>query len=198
MKNQYVIAIIAALVSVLGIQTYWIYQLNNEVNQLTHLSQPSLAQTGKKPSVTLPKPNFNQPFFDDNNWSPYEEMQRMQNDMEQMFNDSFSRFHQNPSFRFNKMPELDLKDQENEYVITVNAPGADKSSLEIKLEGRQVHISMKTQGEQETDTDKSQYRRKERFVGTFHRILTLPDAANGEKMTTDYTNGVLTIKIPKH
>lgn len=198
MKNQVVIAIVALLVIALGVQTYMIFQLNDKVNQLNERGNSAVSLQTKKSPMTMPKPDFKDPFFDDQSWNPYEEMQRMQTEMEQVFNNSFSRFHNNQAFgSFDKMPEIDLKDKSDAYVVTVNVPGIDKSSLNVKLENQQLQISVKTEGAEENSQDKGNYQRRERFVGTFHRILTLPGPANPAKMTTDYNNGVLTITIPK-
>ena len=83
-------------------------------------------------------------------------------------------------------------------MATVNAPGADESSLDVKLEDRILHISIQTEhAEDQTDEKNGQYSFRERFMGEFHRALTLPGPANAAKMKTDYRNGVLTIIIPK-
>jgi HSP20 family protein len=194
MKDKVVIAITVILVIALAIQTYMVFQLNDKVNQLNQQDDLTVRQLIKKP----PKPNVNDPFLNDKSWDTYEEMQRMQAEMEQIFGDSFSRFHSNQAFgSFAKTPEIDLKDEADAYIVTVNAPGADKSSLDIKLKDQQLHIAIRTEGAEEIDKNNGQYQRRERFVGRFYRVLTLPSPANAAKMTTDYTNGVLTIKIPK-
>jgi HSP20 family protein len=70
----------------------------------------------------------------------------MQNEMEQLFSDSFSRFHMNtPLGSLNKVPDVDLQEKSDRYIVTVNAPGADESSLVVKLEDRILHISIKTE-----------------------------------------------------
>jgi Hsp20/alpha crystallin family. len=82
--------------------------------------------------------------------------------------------------------------------VTVNAPGADESSIDVKLEDQVLRISIKTEHAQdETDDKNGKYQYRERFVGQFQRALTLPGPANAAKMTTEYHNGVLTITIPK-
>jgi len=199
MKDKIIIAITAILVIALAIQTYMVFQLNDKVNQLNQQDNVTVHQPIKKPPASaLPKSDLNDPFLNDKSWVPYEEMQRMQAEMEQLFGDSFSRFHRNQDFgSFDKTPEVDLKDEGDMYIVTVNAPGADQSSLDVKLENQQLHISIKTERAEEIDKDKGKYQRRERFVGKFYRVLTLPSSANAAKMTTDYTNGVLTIKIPK-
>ncbi|MGR9015040.1 MAG: Hsp20/alpha crystallin family protein [Gammaproteobacteria bacterium] len=202
MKNETIAAIAAALVIVVGIQIYMTYRLNDRLNKMNiSYSQSSVPQTDtsnlSKPS--LPKPVLDDEFFKNRPWNPYAEIQHMQNEMEQMFNDSFSRFHmKNPLGNLSAAPDVDLQEKSDRYVVTVNAPGADESSMEVKLEDRILRISIKTeQAKEETDDKNGKYRYRERFVGQFQRALTLPGPANAAKMTTEYHNGVLTITIPK-
>ena len=201
-KNKIIVAIAAVLIVVLGVQAYMIFQLNDRLKQLSgpenQAGSPQI-KLPKLPNLTFPKPGQDDELFKDQPWNPYEEMQRMQNDMEQLFGDSFSRFHMNtPLGSLNKVPDVDLQEKSDRYIVTVNAPGADESSLVVKLEDRILHISIKTEhAEDQTDEKKGQYSFRERFIGEFHRALTLPGPANAAKMTTDYRNGVLTITIPK-
>ena len=41
------------------------------------------------------------------------------------------------------------------------------------------------------------YQRVERFSGNFNRKFTLPETADGERITAKTNQGVLTINIPK-
>jgi len=201
-KNRIIVAIAVVLVIVLGIQSYVMLQLNDRLNQLSgqsnQVGSPQI-KIPKLPNLTFPKPGQDDELFKDLPWNPYEEMQRMQNEMEQLFGDSFSRFHMNsPLGNFTKVPDVDLQEKPDQYVVTVNAPGADESSLVVKLEDRILHISIKTEhAEDETDEKNGQYSFRERFMGEFHRSITLPGSANAAKMKTDYHHGVLTITIPK-
>jgi HSP20 family protein len=201
-NNRIIVAIAAVLVIVLGIQTYLIFQLNHRISQMrAQENQAGIPQIKipKLPNLTFPKPTPDDQLLKDHPWNPYEEMQRMQDEMEQIFGESFSRFHLNtPLGSFSKVPDVDLQEKPDQYVVTVNAPGADQSSLVVKLEGRILHISIKTEhAEDQADEKNGRYSFRERFTGEFHRALTLPGLANAAKMTTDYHNGVLTITIPK-
>ena len=201
-NNRIIVALAGVLVIVLGIQAYMIFQLNDRLKQLTGqenlVGSPQL-KIPKLPNLTFPGKGQEDELFKDYPWNPYEEMQHMQKEMEQLFGDSFSRFHMNtPLGSLSKVPDVDLQEKPDQYVVTVNAPGADQSSLEVKLEGRILHISIKTEyAEDQTDEENGQYSFRERFMGEFHRALTLPGPANAAKMKTDYRNGVLTITIPK-
>ncbi|EGW19937.1 Hsp20/alpha crystallin family protein [Methylobacter tundripaludum] len=200
MKNETIAAIAAVLVIILGIQAYTMFRLNDRLNQLSG----SYSQTGEPQTLSnLPKSNRpksdDDEFFKDRTWNPYAEIQYMQNEMEQMFDDSFSRFHmKTPLGSLSKTPDVDLKEKSDRYIVTVNAPGADESSIDVKLEDQVLRISIKTEhAKDETDDKSGNYQYRERFVGQFQRALTLPGPANATKMTTEYHNGVLTITISK-
>ncbi|MFA5019195.1 MAG: Hsp20/alpha crystallin family protein [Methylobacter sp.] len=200
MKNETIAAIAAVLVIILGIQAYTMFRLNDRLNQLSGF----YSQTGEPQSLSnLPKSNRpksdDDEFFKDRTWNPYAEIQHMQNEMEQMFDDSFSRFHmKTPLGSLSKTPDVDLKEKSDRYIVTVNAPGAEESSIDVKLEDQVLRISIKTEhAKDETDEKNGKYQYRERFVGQFQRALTLPGPANAAKMTTEYHNGVLTITIPK-
>jgi HSP20 family protein len=155
-NNRIIAAIAAVLVIILGIQAYMIFQLNDRLKQLSgqenQASSPQI-KTPKLPNLTFPKSGPDDELLKDHPWNPYEEMQRMQNEMEQLFGDSFSRFNMNtPLGSLSKVPDVDLQEKSDQYVVTVNAPGADKSSLDVKLEDRILHISIKTEhAEDQTD-----------------------------------------------
>ena len=50
-------------------------------------------------------------FINNGNWDPYREMQRMQNEMSQLFGKSMSRFYRNSKDSLTKMSAFDLKEE---------------------------------------------------------------------------------------
>ena len=202
MKNQTIAAIAAVLVIILGIQTYMIFRLNDRLNQVTDSNTLADSAQSKIPGLSKPikpLPDQDDDFFKGRSWDPYEEMQRMQNEMEQMFGKSFSRFHLNsPLGSLSKTPDVDLQEKPDRYVVTVNAPGADESSINVKLEGQLLNIAIKTEhGTEENGDQNNDYRYRERFIGEFKRVISLPGPTDAANMKTEYRNGVLTITIPK-
>ena len=200
MKNETIASIAAVLVIILGIQAYTMFRLNDRLNQLSGFYSQTISP--QEPTPNLPQANSSKQeddFFKGRTWNPYAEMQYMQKEMEQMFEDSFSRFHmKTPIGGLSATPDVDLQEKPDRYIVTVNAPGADESSIDVKLEDKVLRISIKTEHEQdETDDKNGQYRYRERFIGQFQRALTLPGPANAAKMESAYRNGVLTIMIPK-
>lgn len=203
MKNHTTAIAASVLVIILGVQAYMLLRLNGRVEQLTQHNQlteaPRTDLTVKPKSPAPDKTLPDDEYFSGGTWNPYEEMQRMQDEMDKMFGESFSRFHlKAPLGSLNKSPDVDLQDKSDEYLVTVNAPGADESSINVSLDGQLLHIAIKTaQGKDDNAGQNGNYRYRERFVGELQRILTLPGPVDSSKMKTSYLNGVLTITIPK-
>ena len=187
MKNSVAIIIVFLLLFVFGMQIFMFYRINERLDQRFALGK-NLTPSSHQGSNTWTQ-NFN-------NWNPYQELLQIRNQIERMFNDTFSRFQMNSDVgSYTKMPAIDLKDEPNHYVVTVNVPGADESSLDVALKGRQLTISIKTENEQTGSNSK--YLTRERFRGEFERSLTLPGDVDQASMKTEYHNGVLTITLSK-
>lgn len=191
MQKSIITAVAAILFIALAVQTYMFFQLKNQVNQI--------ASNNTSPSFSVPDKVFDDAFIKQDNWDPYQEMQRMQNEMEQLFGTSLSRFHLNSKNSLIKAPRFDLKEEPDKYIATLDIPGGEPSSLDVKVEDQQLFISIKTEhtNKQDEGSGKNQYRRQERFSGTYQRSITLPGSVKQSAMKTDYKNGVLTIILPK-
>jgi HSP20 family molecular chaperone IbpA len=58
-------------------------------------------------------------------------------------------------------------------------------------------LTIKGQKKGETEEKRGKYYRKESWSGSFHRTLPLPSLVDGDKITAQLSNGVLTITLPK-
>ncbi len=199
-KENALLALGALLLIVLCIQSYSIFQLNSRVLELSSPQNQAPAFNSKMPDIALQPAKPADKFFKPLPWNPYEEMQQMQQEMEQLFNDSYSRFHINaPLDSLNKLADADLQENTDHYIVTINAPGADISSLSVKLDERLLQIAIKTEHAEDNNSDdkNGHYQFRERFIGELQRSLTLPGPADATKISTEYHNGLLTIIIPK-
>ncbi len=136
MQKSMITVIAVNLFVALAIQSYLFFQLKNQVDQL---SNKNLGHSFQLPSMSL-----DDDFMNNNSWDPYQEMQRMQNEMEQVFDNSFSRFHLNSKNALTKTPRFDLKEESDRYIATLDIPGGEPSSLDVKIEDQQLFISIKT------------------------------------------------------
>ena len=186
--------LLAVLVAVVGVQSYYLYDLKNSIKPQSEL------QKIEQNAAVVP---FSDDFFNSfhtNTTDPFEQMKKMQEQMQKSFGHFNSFFSNDPFFQqaFSQMatmPLSDIQESKDSYVIELNIPGAQEQKIDIKTQGRSliVHAS----SEKKKDQNDSNYIQRERYSQTFERIFTLPDNADLDNMSNDYKDGILTIKIPK-
>lgn len=116
---------------------------------------------------------------------------------ESFFNDDFGLF---PDFikasQMNRgIPAVNTKETESGYEIEVAAPGMDKGDFVVNLEDNVLTVSSEKQTSKNEEDDG--YTLKEFSYNSFSRSFTLPDSADGEKISAKYENGILKLELPK-
>ena len=95
----------------------------------------------------------------------------------------------------NWAPAVDIREEENRYLLSADIPGISRENIDITLENGVLTLKGERTGE--NGTDDTQYRRKERVHGTFVRQFTLPDTVDTQNISATVKDGVLDIVIPK-
>lgn len=93
-------------------------------------------------------------------------------------------------------PAVDIKEEENRFVIYADLPGVDPKDIEITME--QGVLTLRGERSEETKEEREGYKRVERVSGSFYRRFSLPDTADAERIEAEGKNGVLEITLPKH
>lgn len=93
------------------------------------------------------------------------------------------------------VPAVNIAENENEYQVSLAAPGLKKDDFKIGVEGNMLTISSEKEDNKE-EKDKT-FTRKEYNYSSFSRIFTLPEEINREKIEAKYEDGVLKIALPK-
>jgi len=92
-------------------------------------------------------------------------------------------------------PATDITEDDKEFVVKVELPEMKKEDVKVTVENGTLRISGERKAEKEEKTKK--YHRIERSYGAFARIFALPDGADGTKVSADYKDGMLTVRLPK-
>jgi len=92
-------------------------------------------------------------------------------------------------------PLVDIEESEKEYLIKAEIPEMKKEDVKIAVQDDILSISGERKSEKEEKGKK--YHRVERSYGSFLRSFTLPDDADGTKITAEYKDGVLRLHLPK-
>jgi HSP20 family protein len=78
--------------------------------------------------------------------------------------------------------------------IYLFAAGLDPKTLDISIQQNLLTVA----GERMIETPENvQYYRRERFSGSFRRVISLPEDVNPEKIEASLKDGGLTVRIPK-
>lgn len=94
------------------------------------------------------------------------------------------------------VPAVDIKEEDNQYLIMVDVPGVDPKDIHIHMENGILTIQGEKSSEKKEERDN--YSRIERVSGTFYRRFSLPDTADAKGITAKSKHGVLEIAIPKN
>ncbi len=92
-------------------------------------------------------------------------------------------------------PLVDITEDEKEYLVKAELPELKKEEIKVTVENGELTISGERKMEQEEKGKK--YHRIERSYGSFMRSFTLPENASGDKITAEFTDGMLKVHLPK-
>ena len=125
---------------------------------------------------------------------PFRELAAMQDRMARLFGDVYLR-DEDTSFRGNWTPAVDIFETDNhDLVLKAELPGMTRDEIEVVVENGT--LVLKGQKKFDETVKQEHYRRIERSYGQFYRSFTLPNTVDASKVSADYKNGILTVKLP--
>jgi HSP20 family protein len=98
-------------------------------------------------------------------------------------------------------PPVDIRVNEDAYVLEVEIPGLTKDDVVVTLEDNLLIIeSAQEANEEKSDKNSASggYVRRERRGRAFRRSFAMPKDVDGSKIDAAYRNGMLTLTLPKH
>jgi HSP20 family protein len=129
-------------------------------------------------------------------WQPYGAVASLQNSINKLFNDAFTRANVDEDFALSAWkPVVDIFDKDDAIVIHAELPGVKKEDVAIEVKDNVLTLRGERSESKEIKEDK--YYRKERTFGSFHRAFSLPAAINPDTIKATFKDGILEIEIPK-
>jgi HSP20 family protein len=95
----------------------------------------------------------------------------------------------------NWMPPVDIfQTGDHELVLTAELPDMAREDINITVENYVLTLA----GEKKfsNEVKQEQFHHVERRYGSFNRSFSLPRTVDGSRVTADYKNGVLTVRLP--
>lgn len=93
------------------------------------------------------------------------------------------------------LPPVDLAETDDAYLLTAELP--DVPGEDVKVVVRDGVLTLQGERKREDKKDGTTWHVVERVYGRFSRSFTLPKNADGERVSAEFRNGVLTVTIPK-
>jgi len=173
------------LVGTVAAQTYYTHRLARRL----------AATTTEPPTMSMPAQTAGQ-------WDPWTtlhaDMMRLQERMDRMFDNTFQNIYAMPHIAVQPVgSKVTLEDQDGNYVVKADIPGAKEGDVAVNLDGRLLSISSQTQGQEKQTADNGQVTRQESYSSSFQQAFTLPGPVDASGMHSQIQDGVLTVTIPK-
>ncbi len=132
-------------------------------------------------------------------WNPFREMEDLQKRLDTLFNLESSRpgVQKEESITVARWaPLVDVSEDEREYLIKAELPEVHKDDVKVTVENGVLTIAGERKLAAEEKTRK--YHRVERAYGNFVRSFAVPDDADDARVSADFKDGVLTVRLAKH
>jgi HSP20 family protein len=127
---------------------------------------------------------------------PLDLFTQFQNDINKLFENRFGEGEDSSKIATTQWsPSVDIKEEDNRFVIYADLPGVEVKDIEITMENGV--LSIKGERSYEDEVKEENFHRIERAHGTFYRRFSLPDSADEDNINASGKNGVLEITIPK-
>jgi len=92
-------------------------------------------------------------------------------------------------------PAVDVFEDKDAVKIVAELPGVKPEDVKLSLENNLLTI--RGEKKQEAEERSERVHRYERSYGLFERAFALPSTVDGDKISAQVENGVLTIVVPK-
>ena len=93
------------------------------------------------------------------------------------------------------MPPVDIfQTGEHELVLKAELPDMSKEDIDINIEN--FVLTIKGEKKVSNEVKEEQYHHVERRYGTFSRSFSLPTTVDPSRVSAEYKQGVLTVRLP--
>jgi len=93
-------------------------------------------------------------------------------------------------------PSVDISEDDKEWLVKADLPDVKKEDVKVNVEDGAPTVTGERKFEKEEKGKK--YHRIERSYGNFFRSFTLPEGADGAKVSAEFKDGVLKVHLPKN
>lgn len=129
-------------------------------------------------------------------WNPTRDLLDITDEMNRLVKNVFdSDTRETSLFKGTWNPAVDISEDKDNFYLHVELPGLTKEDVKVKYEEGLLSVTGEKKAEKE-EKDVN-YHRVERSYGKFERSFRVPSRIVNENIDADFSNGVLTVTLPK-
>jgi len=129
-------------------------------------------------------------------WTPFWQLNNLRDEIDRLFESPLAEFNRGAQqFMGGWGPAVDLYEDKDNLVVRAELPGMKKEDIDISL--HEGVLTLSGERKEESQHKDTEVYRAERFVGRFQRSLTLPRPVTADQVQATYTDGILTVNLPK-
>jgi HSP20 family protein len=128
---------------------------------------------------------------------PFRDLSAIQERMNQIFEDALARSRGREEGLRTGMwtPAVDIYENNDFVVVKAELPGVEKNLISVEV--KDGILSLRGERKFEKEVKEESYHRIERSYGSFQRSFSLPVSVDQNKVTAQFNDGVLEVKLPK-
>ena len=127
---------------------------------------------------------------------PFSELERLQQQLEQVFRPTGTPMSIRGAAR-GAFPAINVGSTPDSVEVLVFAPGIDAQALQLTVDKGLLVISGERKADAQPEPGRASVHARERFAGTFRRVVSLPDDADPAQVEASYRDGLLRVAIAK-
>lgn len=134
-------------------------------------------------------------------WDPFEEMRRIQQEMDRLFSDFWGKTRpmlasaQKEMQRFVRTPITDVYEKDDSIIAKFELPGIEKRDIDLNVTSDSVEVKV-DKSSQAREEKKGHYR-YESLSNSFYRKIPLPAEVFADSTEAVFKDGVLTVTVDK-
>ena len=129
-------------------------------------------------------------------WQPFQEIEEVRRQFDRLLGD-FATVDQGAS-KGSWVPASELRDDGEHLTLRLSLPDINPNDIDIQVTKDSLSVAGERHFQRKSESDKDKgYYWSEMSYGKFRRVFALPLAIAHEQVKADYSNGILTLTLPK-